>query len=126
MTATAGTSASFDPSALQRVLDGPYAEIRELVRQRLSQPDFAPVIAMPTPEYRELVLVWAKTLAAEGGTALGLPPEYGGAGDPGANVASFETLALADLSLLVKVGGQFGLWGGVVPPLATKPHHHRH
>ncbi|HWF25075.1 MAG TPA: acyl-CoA dehydrogenase, partial [Solirubrobacteraceae bacterium] len=126
MTATAGTSASFDPSALQRVLDGPYAEIRELVRQRLSQPDFAPVIALPTPEYRELVLLWAKTLAAEGGTALGLPAEYGGAGDPGANVASFETLALADLSLLVKVGVQFGLWGGVVQQLGTELHHKRY
>jgi acyl-CoA oxidase len=126
MTATAGTSASFDPSALQRVLDGPYAEIRELVRQRLSQPDFAPVIALPTPEHRELVLLWAKTLAAEGGTALGLPAEYGGAGDPGANVASFETLALADLSLLVKVGVQFGLWGGVVQQLGTELHHARY
>jgi acyl-CoA oxidase len=126
MTATAGTSASFDPSALQRVLDGPYAEIRERVRQRLSQPDFAPVVALPTPEYRELVLLWAKTLAAEGGTALGLPAEYGGAGDPGANVASFETLALADLSLLVKVGVQFGLWGGVVQQLGTELHHARY
>jgi acyl-CoA oxidase len=126
MTATAGTSSSFDPSALQRVLDGPYAEIRELVRQRLSQPDFAPVIALPMPEYRELVLLWAQTLAAEGGTALGLPAEYGGAGDPGANVASFETLALADLSLLVKVGVQFGLWGGVVQQLGTELHHARY
>src|SRR5258708_9452619 len=126
MTATAGTSASFDPSALQRVLDGPYAEIRELVRQRLSRPDFAPVIALPTAEYRERVLAWAKTLADEGGPALGFPTEYGGRGDPGANVASFETLALADLSLLVKVGVQFGLWGGVVQQLGTKLHHDRY
>ncbi|MDQ6803530.1 MAG: acyl-CoA dehydrogenase family protein [Actinomycetota bacterium] len=125
MTATAATS-SFKPAALQRILDGSYAEIRDIVRERLSRPEFAPVIAMPTPEYRERVLEWAKALAAEGGTALGFPVEYGGAGDPGANVASFETLALGDLSLLVKVGVQFGLWGGVVQQLGTKVHHDRY
>ena len=27
-------------------------------------------------------------------------------------VAAFETLALGDLSLLIKFGVQFGLWGG--------------
>jgi acyl-CoA oxidase len=125
MTVTAPSS-SFNPSALQRLLDGPYAEIRDIVRERLARPEFAPVIAMPTPEYRERVFQWAKLLAEEGGTALGFPVEYGGAGDPGANVASFETLALGDLSLLVKVGVQFGLWGGVVQQLGTKLHHDRY
>jgi acyl-CoA oxidase len=125
MTATAQTS-SFNPAALQRLLDGPYAQLRELVRERLMRPEFAPVIAMPTPEYREQVLAWAQALAADGGTALGFPVEYGGAGNPGANVASFETLALGDLSLLVKVGVQFGLWGGVVQQLGTKVHHDRY
>jgi acyl-CoA oxidase len=126
MTATSAPQASFDPSTLQRLLDGPYAEVRERVRRRLSQPDAAPVIGLSTAEYRERVLEWIKALAAEGGTALGFPVEYGGAGDPGANVASFETLALADLSLLVKVGVQFGLWGGAVQQLGTKRHHDRY
>ncbi|HWF49575.1 MAG TPA: acyl-CoA dehydrogenase [Solirubrobacteraceae bacterium] len=124
MATTAPTS--FDPAALQRVLDGPYAQLRALVRERLARPEFAPVIDLPTPEYRERVLEWAKALAADGGTALGFPVEYGGAGNPGANVASFETLALGDLSLLVKVGVQFGLWGGVVQQLGTKTHHDRY
>ncbi len=74
------------------------------------------MIALPTPEYREQVLEWAKQLADEGLTAPGFPEEYGGHGDPGANVAAFETLAYGDLSLLVKFGVQFGLWGGVGPP----------
>ncbi|HWF74673.1 MAG TPA: acyl-CoA dehydrogenase [Solirubrobacteraceae bacterium] len=125
MTATAKSS-SFSPAALQALLDGPYAQLRELVRERLMRPEFAPVIDLPTPEYRERVFEWAKALAADGGTALGFPVEYGGAGNPGANVASFETLALGDLSLLVKVGVQFGLWGGVVQQLGTKVHHDRY
>ena len=67
-----------------------------MVRQRLAQAEVAPVIGLPTAEYRERVFEWIKAVADEGGTALGFPVEYGGAGDPGANVASFETLALAD------------------------------
>ena len=122
----ATTAPPIYPLALQRVLDEPYAELRALVRERLSRPDLAPVIALPTAEYRERVLGWARSLADEGGTALGFPVEYGGQGDPGANVASFETLALGDLSLLVKVGVQFGLFGGVVQQLGTRPHHERY
>jgi acyl-CoA oxidase len=126
MTTTAAPSASFDPAALQRVLDGRYVEVRERTRQVLARPEFAPVIGLPKEEYRERVLQWARTLAAEGGSALGFPVEYGGANDPGANVAGFETLALADLSLLIKVGVQFGLWGGAVQQLGTKVHHDRY
>ena len=43
-----------------------------------------------------------------------------GSGDFGANVAAFETLAFGDLSLLVKFGVQFGLWGGAVQQLGTR------
>jgi acyl-CoA oxidase len=124
MTATA--ERSFDPVALQRLLDGRFAEVRERARRVLARPEFAPVIGLPKDEYRELVLRWAKQLAAEGGSALGFPVEYGGAGDPGAHVAAFETLALSDLSLLIKVGVQFGLWGGAVQHLGTKVHHDRY
>jgi acyl-CoA oxidase len=108
------------------VLDAPYGEIRERVRQVIARPEFAPVIGLPKEEYRERVLAWTKVLAAEGGTGLGFPVEYGGANDPGANVAAFETLALSDLSLLIKVGVQFGLWGGAVQQLGTKVHHDRY
>jgi acyl-CoA oxidase len=38
-------------------------------------------------------------------------------------VAAFETLAFGDLSVLVKVGVQFGLFGGAILQLGTKPHH---
>ena len=47
-------------------------------------------------------------------------------GDPGATVAMFETLALGDLSLLIKFGVQFGLWGGAVNHLGTASHHERY
>ncbi len=125
-TAASEKITSFDPAALQRLLDGRYAAVREQVREVLRRPEFAPPLAPVTAEYRELVLEWAKTLAGEGLTAPGFPPELGGRGDPGANVASFETVALGDLSLLVKFGVQFGLWGGAVQQLGTRPHHERY
>ena len=113
----------FDPLVLQRLLDGSYVEFRDQTREVLSRPEFAPPIALPTKEYRAKVLEWARQLADEGLTAPGFPVEYGGKGDPGANVAAFETLAFGDLSLLVKFGVQFGLWGGSVHQLGTKRHH---
>src|SRR4029078_7886353 len=41
----------------------------------------------------------------------------------GASVAAFETLAFGDLSVLVKVGVQFGLFGGAILQLGTQRHH---
>jgi len=126
MTAVSSHSLAFDPASLQQLLDGRYAEVRRELREVMSRPEFAPVIAMATPEYRERVLEWARSLAAEGLTAPGFPERYGGRGDPGANVAGFETIALGDLSLLVKFGVQFGLWGGAVQQLGTQRHHERY
>jgi acyl-CoA oxidase len=116
----------FDPAPLQRFLDGRYGDLRDQVREVLCRPEFAPVIALPTPEYRERVLEWAQTLASENLTAPGFPVEFGGRADPGANVAAFETLAHGDISLLVKFGVQFGLWGGAVQHLGTEIHHERY
>ncbi len=92
----------------------------------LARDEFEPPLALASDEYRSKVLEWATTLAHEGLTAPGFPEEYGGHGDPGANVAAFETLALGDLSLLVKFGVQFGLWGGAVHQLGTRIHHERY
>jgi acyl-CoA oxidase len=126
VTAVSAENISFDLAALQRLLDGRYGMIRQQLRTVLSQPEFAPVVALPTAEYRERVLDWAKSLAAQGLTAPGFPERFGGRGDPGANVAGFETIALSDLSLLVKFGVQFGLWGGAVQQLGTERHHERY
>jgi len=62
-------------------------------------------------------------IGAGGQAGYGFPPQYGGGGDIGASVAAFETLAYGDLSVLVKVGVQFGLFGGAILQLGTKEHH---
>ena len=112
-----------DAARLASLLDGPYAPVRQQIRDVLSRDEFAPVVALPTAEYRERVMAWMQIIAAEGQSAPGFPQRYGGQGDPGANVAAFETLGFGDLSLLVKFGVQFGLWGGAVQQLGTERHH---
>lgn len=114
---------SLDSEALRRYLDGPYREVREMTREILARPEHAPVVGLPTDAYRELVLERMRHLASEGQSGLGFPVEFGGGGDVGASIAAFETLAHGDLSVLVKVGVQFGLWGGAVLHLGTRRHH---
>jgi acyl-CoA oxidase len=121
------TPLEVDAVALRLLLDGEHREIREGVRAVVSRPEFAKPGPPPsTEEYREQVMEWARTLAATGGPSLLFPEEFGGLGKVGAAIAAFETLAHSDLSLLVKCGVQFGLFGGAVHHLGTRPHHERY
>src|SRR5919201_972976 len=121
---TDGVITSVDAVALRRFLDGEYALVREHVRAVLSRPEFAkPAAAPPTERYREQVSERARILAATGGPSLLFPPDFGGLGRVGAAITGFETLAHSDLSLLVKCGVQFGLFGGAVHHLGTRKHH---
>ena len=78
---------------------------------------------MSTADFRDRVRDVVVEMAGTGQTGMGFPTEFGGGGDIGASVAAFETLAFGDLSVLVKVGVQFGLFGGAILQLGTKPHH---
>ncbi len=111
---------------LRTLLDGPEAEIRGMVRDWLSEPGHAPVCDLPREEHRARVTEWTEELAMSGGTAMGYPAQFGGLGDVRGSIAGFETLAFGDLSLLVKCGVQFGLFGGAVLHLGTMRHHERH
>src|SRR4029079_18803365 len=51
--------------------------------------------------------------------------ELGGADDHGGNIAAFEELVLADPSLQIKSGVQWGLFGAAVLHLGTTPHHEK-
>ena len=114
-----------DVPALLDLLDGRYTEIRSLVRSNLAE--HASVLEdaeqLSTDDYRDRVRDLVVELAATGQTGMGFPSEYGGGGDIGASVAAFETLAFGDLSILVKVGVQFGLFGGAILQLGTQRHH---
>ncbi len=126
-TTTEQTPQAIDPGVLGDFMDQPYAEIRARGRELLGHPEFTPVDPeISATEYREETLKRAKLLADEGQTTLGLPAELGGGGNIGGSIAAFETLAFGDLSLLVKTGVQFGLWGGAVLQLGTERHHQKY
>ncbi|MEZ0577767.1 acyl-CoA dehydrogenase [Nocardioides sp. MH1] len=114
-----------DVPALTALLDGKYADIRATVREGLVE--YRSVLddaeTMSREDFCERVKQVVVDLAATGQTGMGFPEEYGGGGDIGASIAAFETLGFGDLSVLVKVGVQFGLFGGAILQLGTKRHH---
>jgi acyl-CoA oxidase len=111
---------------VRALLDGEHVQIRDRVREWLSTPGNAAVTDLPMEEHRARVLAWARELASEGDPAMGFPVEYGGQDAVARSVAAFETLAYGDLSLLVKCGVQFGLFGGAVLHLGTECHTERY
>jgi acyl-CoA oxidase len=64
-----------------------------------------------------------KIMAAAGAAEDGFKKEHGGNGDVGAAVTRIEMLAMSDLSLMVKAGVQWGLFGGAIENLGTERHH---
>ena len=115
-----------DVTGLRRMLDGSHADTRTALRRRLSEPRFAYRYGIPSTEYRDLVLEWARILAADGYGAMAFPPAYGGGGDLDRFQVVFETMAEHDFSLVVKFGVQFGLFGGAIAMLGTERHHARY
>lgn len=121
---TAESPAPVDAETLGDYLDGEYGEIRRGVREQMARPELEAVDPeISGAEYRKRVFEWSKLLADEGWTTLGLPAAFGGGGNIGGSIAAFETLAFGDLSLLVKTGVQYGLWGGAILHLGTERHH---
>ena len=64
-----------------------------------------------------------RIMAAHGAAEDGFKKEHGGNGDVGAAVTQIEMLAMSDLSLMVKAGVQWGLFGGAIENLGTERHH---
>ncbi len=84
-----------DVPAMTALLDGKYAEVRDLVRSNLAA--YASVLeeaeTLPRDEFRDRVRDLVVMMASTGQTGMGFPEEYGGGGDIGASIAAFETLA---------------------------------
>jgi acyl-CoA oxidase len=111
---------------LRRHLDGRWSDLREAARKLSDRPLFRPAYGLSQPDQRARALHQLTMLAEDGLTALGYPVEFGGGGDLGGSITAFEMLAMTDLSLMVKVGVQFGLFGGAVLQLGTQAHHEKY
>src|SRR2546429_4443898 len=112
---------------LRSLLDGRWGGIRDEVRAQIeASPLLRPAHGLPVEEHRARVMDQARMGSQTRSARLFFPREYGGEGDMGAALTAFQTIALVDLSLLVKIGVQYGLFGGVIRRLGTKRHHERY
>lgn len=126
---TPDTTASGDTAAagiLREILDGPWHETREMVRENIDRAELLPDPSRTLDQARAQILDTMRSLAGNGFAAPGFAADHGGTGDVGAAVTGIETLGYADLSLMVKSGVQWGLFGGAVENLGTARHHEKY
>lgn len=108
---------------LKAVLDGDYAEVRDEARAFISRPTMAPVRPdIPKEEHRAKTMAWIQDMIEAGFTRLPYDPKYGGTGEGQKYMNIVKILAHQDMSLAVKQGVQFGLFGMSINNLGSEKH----
>lgn len=123
MTLTSHETLTTLGDALRTALDGPFAEPRAHGRAELPADNLLRDPEQPMAEAREWVLTRLRELQDAGFGAAGVPVSASDHGSPQDAVMAFELLAHGDLSVLIKSGVQFGLFGGAIANLGTAWHH---
>ncbi|GJM28526.1 MAG: acyl-CoA oxidase [Cyclobacteriaceae bacterium] len=121
-----GLPEQFEVSKLSAILDGQTIEIKNRLRLRLQKEDFEKYHPQDTQQYRKSIFSWLQILSEEGYGALSYPENNGGSGNMRAYFATMEVLSYFDLSLMVKYGVQFGLFGGSILALGSEGHHRQY
>jgi len=111
--------------ALHEQLLGTWASVRREARARCARPELHRIEGLTAAEHRERVFGQLKLLVEMGAVHRAFPTSLGGQDDPGGNLAAFEELIIADPSLQIKAGVQWGLFGAAVLHLGTSYHHAR-
>lgn len=120
------TNLTFDTQKMADLLDDDQKELISKVKTILTDSAFEYYQGEDKDQYREQVLTWCKLLADQGLGAKAYPKEMGGGDDMGGYFAIMETLSYHDLSLVIKFGVQFGLFGMSVLFLGTEKHHKKY
>ncbi len=118
--------AHLDVDALRKHLDGRWRHVREDVREKAGSTVLPDPDAGSIEDYRAKITEALRELGATGTPAIGFSKEHGGGGDVGGSAVAFEMLGYSDLSLMVKAGVQWGLFGGAVQALGTQRHHEQY
>jgi len=118
-----GTLVTTTAEHLRYALDGRWREVKDRIRQELSVDLFKPHYTPDTAVARAKVTEQMKYMASRGAAEDAFAKGQGGNGDAGATIARIEMLAMSDLSLMVKAGVQWGLFGGAIDNLGTERHH---
>ena len=120
------TQHTFNIETLTKLLDGDEADIIRKVKAVIADPEFRYIDPDDLSTYREKVLQWCRHLAQQGYGSMAYPKEYGGQADMASYFAIMEALSYHDLSLVIKFGVQFGLFGMSVYFLGTEKHHKKY
>lgn len=114
-----------DPVAeqIRSVLDGRWEAIRQQLRADPHFPVAEPDLRLDLERHRARTLELVTALTDSELVRATLPVELGGTGDVGASVTGLEMIGHGDLSVFVKAGVQFGLFGGAIANLGTERHH---
>jgi acyl-CoA oxidase len=112
-----------DTAALGELLLGRWADKRRQARRLAGQPELARIDGQTMAEHRERVSTQLKHLVDTGAVHYAFPERLGGEDNHGGNIAGYEELVVADPSLQIKAGVQWGLFGAAVLHLGTKEHH---
>ena len=112
-----------DVAELGDVLMGRWAGIRRQARALAARPELKRIPGLSMYEHRARVMRQLKILVDEKAVHRAFPKSVGGNDDAGGNIAGFEELVLADPSLQIKSGLQWGLFGAAVLHLGTEYHH---
>ncbi|SDT28622.1 Acyl-coenzyme A oxidase [Pseudarthrobacter equi] len=112
-----------DTEALGRQLLGKWADVRRQARELAARPELHKVEGETHTDHRARVFGQLQYLVDNGAVHRAFPSELGGSDDHGGNIAGFEELVVADPSLQIKAGVQWGLFGSAVMHLGTAEHH---
>ena len=113
-------AARLDVEAVSTALKGKWADVRDTARERAARPEMARPENMSVAEHRDRVLGQTRKLAEENVSWPMLPEHLGGPNDNGANVAAFQELVVADPSLQIKAGVQWGLFTAAIVQLGDQ------
>lgn len=114
---------SVDVAALGELLLGRWKDVRLASRELMKREEFHRVPGQSMAEHRERVLGNLYRLVEERTVLRAFPARLGGFDDHGGNLAQFEEIALADPSLQIKSGVQWGLFAAAILHLGTEYHH---
>lgn len=120
------TNSSFEVEKMAAILDGDVVDAINEVKKVINSPEFAYETSTDIHVYREKVLEWCYILAEKNLGNRAYPKKYGGGENLHEYFAIMETLSYHDLSLVIKFGVQFGLWGMSIQSLGTEKHYRKY
>ncbi|MFZ3453646.1 acyl-CoA dehydrogenase [Arthrobacter sp. 7Tela_A1] len=118
-------SATVNVEALGRALLGKWEEIRMKARALAGTDALHTPAGLTHTEHRLRVMDQLRILVDADAVHRAFPTYVGGQDNHGGNIAGFEELVVADPSLQIKAGVQWGLFGSAVLHLGNREHHEK-